>query len=209
MISIKSLISAPWLVYNQLILLLLKLLYRQYIMDDIIIYLLLLVLGYILYKLYNIIENTSKHKSPNKNNKELNEIVNKEKRDYHIIDRLDNFDNYCIDNPSTIQNYDVESEIQSYKDDDCYKPIKTRKQFNTEYFKFRDKIHDSSSTRVDPVDKILEMQSSDKYKNMKIKDIYDELTKPTNYEDMKNYKPNNVKPNHDILPECTSYTMLS
>jgi len=62
----------------------------------------------------------------------------------------------------------------------CPKPVKSIKQFNKDFFKFRDYIENNSSMHVDPVDKINAMRldgTLDKVNNgMKIKDIYDNLT---------------------------------
>jgi hypothetical protein len=53
--------------------------------------------------------------------------------------------------------------------------------FHTDFFSFRDSIHQNSSFREDPVDKILMLTEPDSHKttHMKIKDIYDYLTKPS------------------------------
>jgi|AntRauTorckE6833_2_1112554.scaffolds.fasta_scaffold11056_2 hypothetical protein len=68
----------------------------------------------------------------------------------------------------------------------CGKVPKTIKQFNKDFFNFRDRAWHSSSMRYDPVDKINDMKlsgnisQSRRYPNMKIKDLYDELTKGPN-----------------------------
>nr|QBK88932.1 MAG: hypothetical protein LCMiAC02_00250 [Mimivirus LCMiAC02] len=70
----------------------------------------------------------------------------------------------------------------------CKRPVKSVKQFHDEFFKFRDyHTNENSSMRYDPVDKIVNMQldgdlskNDAKYKSMKIKDIYDNLTAGTN-----------------------------
>ncbi len=66
----------------------------------------------------------------------------------------------------------------------CKKPVRSIKQFHDEFFKFRDyHTNENSSMRYDPVDKIRNMKldgdlskNDAKYKSMKIKDIYDNLT---------------------------------
>jgi len=61
--------------------------------------------------------------------------------------------------------------------------VKSIKQFNNDFFKFRDNIENSSSNRIDPVDKINQLtidsnlDFAKSYPNMNIKDVYDELTK--------------------------------
>jgi hypothetical protein len=66
------------------------------------------------------------------------------------------------------------------------KPAKSRKQFNDDFFGFRDTTNNNTSIRYDAVDKIqqlyLEGNTSDVrgHKSMKIKDLYDDLTKGPN-----------------------------
>jgi hypothetical protein len=65
----------------------------------------------------------------------------------------------------------------------CELPIKPTKQFNKEFFDFRDKYtYENSSMRQDSVDKVLDlylegdMGQARRYPNMKIKDLYDLTT---------------------------------
>jgi len=64
----------------------------------------------------------------------------------------------------------------------CPRKTQTNNEFNKDFFAFRDKVYHSSSMFYDSVDKMNEMilnEGSDQ-KNMKIKDIYDNLTKNIN-----------------------------
>jgi hypothetical protein len=62
------------------------------------------------------------------------------------------------------------------------KPPKTVKQFHKDFFSFRDKTYGNSSMREDPVDKIQRLyldgnnDIARRYPNMRIKDLYDEIT---------------------------------
>lgn len=56
-------------------------------------------------------------------------------------------------------------------------------RYNNDFFQFRDRTHNMSQMREDPVDRVngLRLDQS-RFKGMKIKDIYDYLTQnPTNY----------------------------
>ena len=65
----------------------------------------------------------------------------------------------------------------------CPRPVKSIKQFNKDFFKFRDYIENNSSMHPDPVDKINEMylngdlgQAKNYPAGTTIKDIFDKLT---------------------------------
>jgi hypothetical protein len=64
--------------------------------------------------------------------------------------------------------------------------IKSRKNFHSDFFSFRDQTYNNSSQRLDPVDKISSLYLSGnfsqarRYPNMKIKDLFDEVTKGPN-----------------------------
>lgn len=68
----------------------------------------------------------------------------------------------------------------------CPRPTQSIKDFNQDFFKFRDYTENNSSMRFDPVDKITNLYLSDDLgpaqgrKNMKIKDMFDYLTSGTN-----------------------------
>jgi hypothetical protein len=65
----------------------------------------------------------------------------------------------------------------------CPRPVKTIKQFNKDFFKFRDYIENNSSMHVDTVDKIADMyldgdlgHARNYPQNTTIKDVFDNLT---------------------------------
>jgi hypothetical protein len=68
----------------------------------------------------------------------------------------------------------------------CPTPIKSKKEFNNDFFNFRDLTHNNSSQRYDSVDKIQQMylqgnlDEAHRNPNMKIKDLFDETTKGPN-----------------------------
>ena len=67
--------------------------------------------------------------------------------------------------------------------DICPKPTQSIKQFNKDFFKFRDTYtNENSSIRLDPVDKVVNMYLAGDlgeargYKNKTIKDVFDDIT---------------------------------
>lgn len=74
---------------------------------------------------------------------------------------------------------------QLLSNDQCPKPAQSINEFNKDFFKFRDHTWENSSMTLDPVDKITDLYLSGNLgqannSNMKIKDVYDNLTKGTN-----------------------------
>ncbi len=67
--------------------------------------------------------------------------------------------------------------------EECPKPAKPIKQFHKDFFNFRDLTQVNTSIRMDAVDKIQQLylqgntSEARRYPNMKIKDIFDEVTK--------------------------------
>jgi len=68
----------------------------------------------------------------------------------------------------------------------CPNPTQSTKNFHNDFFNFRDSIYQNSSIREDSVDKIQSLyldgnlSQARRYPNMKIKDLFDELTKGPN-----------------------------
>ena len=67
----------------------------------------------------------------------------------------------------------------------CPKPVKSAKEFNKDFFNFRDSFtNENSSDRLDSVDKIINLNlqgylgEAREFPGMKISDVYDELTCP-------------------------------
>lgn len=66
----------------------------------------------------------------------------------------------------------------------CDLPTQTADEFHKDFFSFRDKVYWDSSNYEDPVDRMVEMNLDGNFggagqPNMRIKDIYDEVTKGT------------------------------
>ncbi|QKF93838.1 hypothetical protein QKU48_gp0380 [Fadolivirus algeromassiliense] len=64
----------------------------------------------------------------------------------------------------------------------CPKPTQTIKEFNKDFFKFRDYTYNNSSMTLDPVDKITnlyldgDLGQAGRHSTMKIRDIFDQVT---------------------------------
>lgn len=89
--------------------------------------------------------------------------------------------------------------------------VKPIKQFNKEFFDFRDKFtNENSSMRPDTVDKIIDYRlnegTSDSFKGKKIKDIYDELVNDNDGLDDFGPVNNNNLSNFGIHPYDSSNT---
>ena len=110
-------------------------------------------------------------------------------------DDLNSHNGPAVIEPELANAYPISNDIADSKyldklmikdNETCGKVPKTRKQFNKDFFNFRDRNWHSSSMRYDPVDKINDMYLSGnmsqarRHPNMKIKDLYDELTSGPN-----------------------------
>lgn len=68
----------------------------------------------------------------------------------------------------------------------CSKPRQTTKEFNKDFFKFRDYTYNNSSMTIDPVDKVLnlymdgDLGQARAHSPKKIRDIFDDLTSGVN-----------------------------
>lgn len=66
----------------------------------------------------------------------------------------------------------------------CPKAVKSAKEFNKDFFKFRDYTYNNSSMTLDPVDKVTNLYlegylgDAREYPGMKIRDVFDYLTGP-------------------------------
>lgn len=78
--------------------------------------------------------------------------------------------------------YYIEKSLMGQDFERCPRPVQTAKEFNKDFFKFRDFTEENSSIRPDSVDKVLnlylsgELSQARNKSNMKIKDIYDQVT---------------------------------
>lgn len=114
--------------------------------------------------------------------------------------------------------YYIEKTLSGNDYERCPEETKSIKQFNKDFFKFRDFTMDNSSIRLDAVDKVINLQLSGSLSQArntsgkKIKDIYDEVTRcgPNLYEKTcvrvpqfdntmhDGYVPNNITGMHNV-----------
>lgn len=80
------------------------------------------------------------------------------------------------------EQYLLEKQMSEEGSKICPKPTQTPDEFNKSFFGFIDKIYNNSSMYYDSVDKVNDMKLDGEYdyRNMKIKDIYNNLTTNTN-----------------------------
>lgn len=102
--------------------------------------------------------------------------------------------NYCYDknddvsedcpipiNSQDVNDYLFDHKIKEYEE--CPPPVKSIKQFNNDFFSFRDITQQNTTSNIDPVDRITQLYLEDnndfsrRYPNLKIKDVYDTVTK--------------------------------
>jgi hypothetical protein len=79
--------------------------------------------------------------------------------------------------PQISTQYKISRELSEEDIQRCPYPTQTVKEFNKDFFNFRDKTEINTSIDVDPVDKILTMEIQP---GMAIKDYFDELTAAKN-----------------------------
>jgi hypothetical protein len=87
----------------------------------------------------------------------------------------------------------VKSKPKTFDIISCKKPCDKIKDFHNDFFSFRDKIEQNTSIKEDVVDKVLALQldgnlgSNTNTKNMRIKDIYDDLVCNKEYKEAQDY----------------------
>lgn len=110
--------------------------------------------------------------------------------DYNMIDYEEPIKTHKIDKnnecPLIINNDETDAYLTTQLAGDmeqCDRPVKSRKQFNKDFFNFRDLTQNNSNWGPDPVDNIQQLYLSGNtdearsHPGMKIKDIFDEATK--------------------------------
>ena len=156
--------------------------------------------------------NQNKNKNNDMNNVMDNVIDNDDSMDKNINEQVSLNNNQTINNLQNVKNNKIqhvtdklnlslnnnrESDVKNVEKNN----VKSKKEFHKDFFKFRDKINNSSSFREDAVDKINNL-SLNNNSNMKIKDIYNKITEApinlynqdcnnmVNFNDMNNF--NNI-----------------
>ncbi len=116
----------------------------------------------------------------------MNNIQTEEKIKEKITEKFDNNDNYIVHQSSGYvplkereisDEYLIDRVLHDEPIQRCPEPIQSIKQFNRDFFNFRDKTEINTAIAADPVDKILTM---DIKPGMAIKDYYDELVSAKN-----------------------------
>lgn len=103
----------------------------------------------------------------------------------HIYDPPVKTDTCAIPLPDDDFNFEQVTKYMTGEHETCH-TVKSRKKFNDDFFRFRDLTENNSSERFDPVDKIQQLKLDgnlgqiERRPNMKIMDLYDEITSEPN-----------------------------
>lgn len=174
-------------------------------LDGIIVYILvaviIIIIVHLLYKKRNenlfIIRTTESTNNKNNDNTNIDENMQKLtiRTKYPDFKFVDYDEPHIYDPPSKTgkcavptpdEDFDFEQVTKNlFGEHETCHTIKSRKQFNDDFFRFRDLVYNNSSERFDPVDKMADLKldgnlgQTHRKENMKIKDLYDSITSET------------------------------